>query len=260
MSPTAATRDGSAEVLMQDSAFLVYGVVEADRQVPEGLAGVGEQPVELIRHGRVAAAVGPVALDRPVARKDDLVAYGHVVDALAADGPVAPVQFGSVLPDAEAVVHDVLEPQHDVFAELLEELAGRRQYTLRATYVRDVMLAEVVAADPEIRRLREQTRDVPEELSYGSRVRLGELVAAAVEDRRGVDAEALLEAVLPLTVDHRLRPAGGMDDVLDVALLVDDERVDELVERLEGLAEAVHERIRLRLVGPVAAYDFVGDA
>ena len=27
-----------------------------------------------------------------------------------------------------------------------------------------------------------------------------------------------------------------------------------------GLAEAVHERIRLRLVGPVAAYDFVEEA
>ena len=28
--------------------------------------------------------------------------------------------------------------------------------------------------------------------------------------------------------------------------------------QLEGLAEAVHERLRLRLVGPVAPYDFVG--
>jgi hypothetical protein len=31
-------------------------------------------------------------------------------------------------------------------------------------------------------------------------------------------------------------------------------------EHREGLAEAVHERIRLRLVGPVAPYDFVGGA
>jgi hypothetical protein len=28
-------------------------------------------------------------------------------------------------------------------------------------------------------------------------------------------------------------------------------------DTLEGLAEAVHERIRLRLTGPVAPYDFV---
>jgi len=30
-----------------------------------------------------------------------------------------------------------------------------------------------------------------------------------------------------------------------------------LEDTLEGLAEAVHERIRLRLTGPVAPYDFV---
>ncbi len=43
-----------------------------------------------------------------------------------------------------------------------------------------------------------------------------------------------------------------------MALLVDDDRRAEFEEHLEGLAEAVHERIRLRLVGPVAPYDFVG--
>jgi hypothetical protein len=48
--------------------------------------------------------------------------------------------------------------------------------------------------------------------------------------------------------------------VLDVALLVDDDRAGAFEAHLEELAEAVHDRIRLRLVGPVAAYDFVGGA
>ena len=46
---------------------------------------------------------------------------------------------------------------------------------------------------------------------------------------------------------------------MDVAVLVDDDRRDEFEQQLEDLAEAVHERIRLRLVGPVAPFDFVGD-
>jgi Gas vesicle synthesis protein GvpL/GvpF len=37
------------------------------------------------------------------------------------------------------------------------------------------------------------------------------------------------------------------------------DRVDALEEELEVMAEALHERIRLRLVGPVAPYDFVED-
>jgi hypothetical protein len=46
--------------------------------------------------------------------------------------------------------------------------------------------------------------------------------------------------------------------VLDVALLVDDSGAPRLVDALEALAEAVHERILLRLVGPLAPFDFVG--
>ena len=47
-----------------------------------------------------------------------------------------------------------------------------------------------------------------------------------------------------------------MDHLLELAVLVEDERIAEFEDGLEELAEAVHERIRLRLVGPVAPYDF----
>ncbi len=120
------------------------------------------------------------------------------------------------------------------------------------------MLTEVVTADPEIRRLHEITRDLPEDASYADRVRLGELVARALEDKRLLEQEALLESILPLTAAYSLRSGAGVEHLLDVALLVDDDRRDEFEDHLEGLAEAVHERIGLRLVGPVAPYDFVG--
>ena len=44
-----------------------------------------------------------------------------------------------------------------------------------------------------------------------------------------------------------------------MALLVDVDRREELENRLEVLAEEVHDRIRLRLLGPTAPYDFAGE-
>ena len=64
--------------------------------------------------------------------------------------------------------------------------------------------------------------------------------------------------VVPWVAGSRAAAGGGLDHVLDVALLVDDDRRGDFEEALEALAESVHERIRLRLVGPVAPYDFVG--
>jgi hypothetical protein len=122
------------------------------------------------------------------------------------------------------------------------------------------VLAEVVAADPEIAALSERTRGLPEDSAYGERVRLGELVARALDEKRAFDTDVLLEAVLPSVAAHHVRPGGGVDHLLDVALLVDDDRRADFEEQLEGLAEDVHDRIRLRLVGPVAPYDFVDGA
>jgi Gas vesicle synthesis protein GvpL/GvpF len=43
-------------------------------------------------------------------------------------------------------------------------------------------------------------------------------------------------------------------------LLVDNDRVSALEETLEELAAAAHERLTIRLLGPMAPYDFVGDS
>jgi hypothetical protein len=236
----------------------VHGVVPADTVLPDGLLGVDGRPVELVRAERVAAVVTWIDLERPPGRRADLVAHQTVLDTLSADGPVAPVRFGSVLEDDSVVLDGLLRPQEDVFAEILGELRGRHQFNLRATYVEEVLLAELVATDPEVRALRERTRDVPEEASYRDRVRLGELVARGLQQRSEDDAGLLLDSVLPYAVAHVVRAEPSATQVLDVALLVEDDRAASLEQHLEGLAEAVHERIRLRLLGPVAPYDFAG--
>jgi hypothetical protein len=84
-------------------------------------------------------------------------------------------------------------------------------------------------------------------------------VTRALEARAADDAEALMERLAPLVVADSVRGPASAQTVLDVALLVDDEQADAFEEHLEGLAEAVHERLRLRLLGPVAPYDFVGE-
>jgi gas vesicle protein GvpL/GvpF len=236
----------------------VYGIVEAgDARVPPGLAGLDDVPVRLVAHGDVAAAVSPVALERPPGRRAEVMAHSHVLEALAETGPVVPVQFGSILGDVDTVTHELLGPEGERWTGLLEALRDRAQYNLRVTYHEDVVLAEVVAEDADVARLRERTRGVPEDVAHADRVRLGQLVSQALERKRGQDADMVLGLVLPHVVSYDLRDRGDVDHLLDVALLVDDARRAELEDALEGLAEAMHERARFQLMGPVPPYDFV---
>jgi hypothetical protein len=244
--------------LPEHLGLYVYGVVrDVPGRVPTGLAGVDDNPVELVRHGPVAAAVGVMALDRTSGRRADLMAHSQVLDALADGGPVVPVQFGSVLGDADSVVRDLLDAEADRFDRLLDELAGCRQFNLRASYNEEAVLSEVIAENPEIARLRERTRRLPDDLGHGERVRLGELVARAVEAKREADTAVLLDPVVPHAESWRIRSGGGVDHLVDVAFLVADEKREEFEHSLEALAEAMHERARLQLMGPMAPYDFV---
>lgn len=242
------------------TGWCVYGVVAARAgAVPAGLTGIDDAPLDLVVHGDIAAVVGEMRLDRPPGRRADLMAYSKVLDALAEAGAVVPVRFGSVLPDADSIVEAVLAPDEELFADLLGQLVGRRQFTVRAAYHDQVALAEIVRTDPRVAALRERTRDLPEEAAYADRVRLGELVAAALEAKREDDAGILADAIVPFTAAQIVKLGSGEDDLASITVLVDDDRREEFEQQLEDLAEAVHERIRLQLVGPTAPYDFVGE-
>jgi hypothetical protein len=242
----------------QREAYYVYGVVA---KIPDlsGLTGVQEAGVQAVRAGDLAAVVSVIDLDRPPRSRSDLLAHSAVLDTLARSGPVIPVQFGSVVADLESVENDLLRGRDQVFRSLLAELEGRTQFVMRAFYREEVVLREVVTGDQRIADLRERTRNLPEAASYADRVRLGELVSGAVEEKRAADAEGLLAEVLPLTVASSPRAGGGMDQVVHIALLVDNDRISALEETLEDLAAAAHERMTIRLLGPMAPYDFVGD-
>jgi hypothetical protein len=182
------------------------------------------------------------------------------VDTLAASETVVPVQFGTVLEDDRDVVTGLLAGDQERYAALLERLQGMAQLNLRASYVSEQVLAEVVREDPVVAELRRRTRHLPEGAVHPDLVRLGEAVAGAMETKRADDTAMLLEFVAPYAADQVVRPGLGLEHVVDVALLVSRAEVGTLEEALEGLAAEVHERIRLRLVGPVAPYDFVGGA
>jgi hypothetical protein len=241
-----------------DTGWFVYGIANRSLSVPADLRGVDEQPVHVLTYGDLVAVASPTLLDRPPGRRAEILAYAEVLDTLVRDGVVAPVRFGSVFADDQDVVDNLLAPTAENLTALLADLEGCVQLRLSATYRQDVLLTELVANDPEIAELRELTRDTPEEAFRAERLRLGQLVSGAIDQAREEDSEELLATVSPLCVSVSMQSARGLDGLMEAALLIERSRVETLEEVLEVLAETVHERIQLRLLGPMAPYDFVG--
>ncbi|WP_280501112.1 GvpL/GvpF family gas vesicle protein [Nocardia farcinica] len=241
------------------TAVYVYGIVPGDVVPEEHARGVGDPPCEVrvVRHGEVAALVSEVPVERPLGTPDDLTAHARLLDGSAAVAPVLPLRFGAVLTDADAVAKELLASHEQTLRAALAELEGRAQFVVKGRYVEQAILRELLDSDPQARRLREAIRDAPEDATRNERIALGELINAAIEQRRAEDTDRVVAALHALDPLVNPRPPTHEEDAAHVAVLIDLARQEELEQALAELARDWQGRVDLSLLGPMAAYDFV---
>jgi hypothetical protein len=239
----------------------VYGIVPADAEPPRDAEGVGDPAGEVatVRHRAVAGIITNLQPDAELGTRRDLLRHSRLLDRIAVSTPVLPVRFGSVLATPGAVADELLAPHHDELATGLSAVRGRAQFTVKARYVEDAVLREVVAEDPEVARLRETVNALPADAAYYERIRLGELIVRAVERRREADAGTLFDHLSPYAAAAVWRPASTEEGIADAALLVDHDCWPALERAVEGIARRGAGRMVLRMLGPIAPYDFTND-
>ena len=240
----------------------VYGILPGDIKVEPGAPGVGDPPGEVraVRHRGLVALVSDVDLERPLGRAEDLFTHEELLDASAANVPVLPLRFGAVLASDEAVAAELLDPHYDEFAEALRQLEGQAEYVVKGRYVERVVLGEILAENPEAARLADQIGGADPDATRDQRIRLGEIVNSVVDAMREADTRALGETVSGLVTASVVRPPTHELDAVYVAVLVETAQAEQLRQACERLADQCQGRIEdLRLTGPLAAYDFVGN-
>lgn len=242
-----------------DVACYVYGILPEDVEMTEDALGVGDPPakVRIVRHGEIAALVSDVDVDRPLGRAQDLVAHERLLDDVAAEVPVLPLRFGAVMTTPEAVVEELLTPHHDSFAAALKQIEGRSQFVLKARYAEQPVLIEVLSENAEARQLRDRIRQLPEEVTRSERMRLGELITHIIAAKREADTQAVVERFEPVTAAAVVREPSHERDAAHVAFLVENDRWDDFERAVEELRADWGARVEVRLLGPMAPYDFV---
>jgi hypothetical protein len=90
-------------------------------------------------------------------------------------------------------------------------------------------------------------------------MRLGELVVQGLERKAEADARPILAALDGAAREVAVHERRSADDVIELAALVDRDRSEAFERTAERLAEQQAGRMRIRLVGPQAPYDFVGE-
>jgi hypothetical protein len=226
----------------------VYGIVRSGTFALRG-DGVSGRPVTVIERDGLAALASTLGDERLRARRRDLVRHLQILEAAFAKTTVVPCAFGMVLPDAVAVERELLSGRRTELLELLDRLDGRVQLNLRAAYDEDTVLREIVEGDHEIARLRRESRALGEAGHFSS-LRLGELVAGALEARRAADERRLLDGLFAAADDVVVDEAGDTL-VLKASFLVARSTWRRFDAALEKLAAAEAPRIVFESIGPL---------
>ncbi|MFJ9538412.1 GvpL/GvpF family gas vesicle protein [Streptomyces sp. NPDC101225] len=233
----------------------VYGITASSHPaLPEGMEGVGDppRPVRVLTEGGLAAVVSDAPEGLRPERKD-LLAHRNVLAEAGAAAVVLPMRFGSLAED-DASVTDVLAGGADHYRERLGALDGKVEYNVKGTHQEEAVLHRVMAENAEIRSMSEANRRSGGG-SYDDRLRLGEMVVAAVKAREVEDAADLRRALESGADDLSLGP-GSSGWLANLSFLVDRGTAEHFLAAVEEFRKG-HPHIELRVNGPLPPYSFV---
>jgi hypothetical protein len=253
---TTGRRRDTNPVVAEPAATYVYGIVPAQVRVPDDLHGIGDAQVRVIADGSIAALASQLPLTRPLGSAADLRAHAQVIEEVFKSCAVLPMRFGAALENADAVVTELLEPHLDAFAGTLQRIENHEEFILRGKYLDGAAFREVLTEQPQVARLSAWLRERDTDTHRLEAIRLGTLVARALERKQQADMELMREFLKPRVTAIVERVPASQETAVDAAFLIRRPDRSAFEWAAEELGRCWDSRIRLRLVGPLPAYDF----
>lgn len=236
--------------------YCIIGETQERNFGPIGIGGRGDT-VQTLCYRDLACVMSSTPMTRYVISREHLTAHEQVIETVMKEYTVLPIRFCTIAASAEEV-RGLLARRSQEFKNLLRSMDNKVELGVKAFW-RDLegIFREVGESYADVKRLRERLAEGPNPPSVDERVGLGKQVHEALEKKRSVEAEEILDCLRPICIDLRANKTVGEEMVLNGAFLVDRSREIEFDDRIHEASERSKERLRFTYVGPVPPFNFV---
>lgn len=237
----------------------IYAIIEEEKEEEFGPIGMDGAPVSTVNFKDLGAVASvSEVIEYPMSR-ENLITHQKVLEKVMERFTVLPVRFCTIAEHEEDIEEKVLKARYREFKSLLDEMKDKIEVGVRASWTKmEEIFVEVVEENSLIRQLKGKIeREKSEQRAYAGKIRLGEMVEAALEKKKEREAKGLLAVLKPLSTDFRENPIYGDRNVLNVAFLVEKAKEKEFDRKVAEFEEKLAERMRLKYVGPVPPCNFV---
>jgi hypothetical protein len=239
------------------SAKYVYGVTRPRPKAASAGKGIHGKAVRVVKADDLGALTSDVPPGKLEAGREELMAHSRVLERAMKHGTVLPMRFGVVMPSESAVQTELLDAHRGELEAQLDAMNGKVEVNVKGMYEEQLVLRQIMDENSEVAALSTAVAGKPEDASYYDRIRLGELVAALLADKRAADEHAILDRLAPCAVDHELAAPAHERMAVNASFLVEQDRLKEFDRRLDEIATEHGGMIRFKYTGPLPPHSFV---
>jgi len=240
----------------------LYCVIKEKIPKKFDILGQDGKKVYIINQGNLAIAVSDTSKKDFPFIKEYLTGHQKAIEGVMRQGyDVLPVRFGTVAKSTEDIRKKILKAKRKEFLETFPIIAGRIELGLRAFWKdMSAIFQEIVAENRAIQMVRKEARKNPNQFQVAA---VGELVQKALDTKREIEAQKILNPLKKLAVDfverELLRHREIMQDsmIFSSAFLVPKEQEQKFDKRMQALIRKQSEKIKFIYIGPIPPFNFV---
>ncbi len=235
----------------------IYAFIDANSERvvrDQGLCGLNDSSVEVIRKGELAAVVSPIANAKIRPQRKVLAAHQHVVTQVSQLCDTLPVAFGLVAAD-EASISDILERHADVLNEQLHRVSSHVEMFVSATWTAENVFQYFVERYPLLSDFRQRiasgtaTRD--------EQIELGRTFESILQQERETHTQKVLDVISSLCKEYDVQAVRNEKEIFRIACLVRRDQEQQFNEAIYKAASLFDDGFAFSFNGPWPAYSFV---
>jgi len=236
----------------------IYCIMDSGQPQSFGPLGIGGRGDELhtVCFNDISAVVSNAPIKKYRVSRENSLTHEKAIEAVMAEHTVLPVKFATVTEDEEKVMK-ILEAEYDRFRELLVQMNDKTELGFKAIFKEEVVYKDIQQKYEDIKVLKEEITALPPEKTYHQRMKIGEMVEAALQQEKQIIEEDILNTLSPLAVEVKTNNPYGELMIINAAFSVEKEKEAEFDHQVQELSNKYGEKVNFKFVGTLPPFNFV---
>ena len=239
----------------------IYGIIKTNQKREFGPIGIGARGdvVYTLCYQDLAAIVSSSPIVKYPVTRDNAIVHTQVLEKAMEEYTVLPARFCTIGEEEEVIIEKVLKSRYREFIDLITEMEGKIELGVRMFWTdMKAIFNETAEENLPIKQLKDKlTKETNIQRQYAGKIKIGQMVQKALEEKKKKEAKELLEILKPLSLDFRENRVLGEMNLVNAAFLVTKENEKEFDQKMQELEKVYGERKKLKYIGPVPPYNFV---